>query len=202
MQSVYSQRRKQFLKSLGNQGIEKVIVGKPLNIYYFTGIMITPYERFVALLLDANSENCLMILPSLEKDIASAKGIPELLHRDDENPFHKLQEVLAGCKKLGVEMDYFSMKLGEDFRLGLPEMQLIDVSKFIEKRRLYKGQEEIEAISRAVQYGDETLSEVKDLIKVGCSEKEIQFALLQAMSKKAGVNTDMFVIQVLTSLIF
>lgn len=197
MQSIYEQRRSQLLKGLESLGAEKVIIGKPLNIYYFTGIMITPYERFVALILDARSNDCVMVLPSLEKDTALAKGIPEVIHRDDEDPVLKLQEVLADCKTVGVEMDYFSMKLGERIRLDLPNMKLIDASMFIEKRRLYKGQEEIEIISHAVQYGDQTLSEVKDLIKVGCSEKEIQFALLQAMSGKKGVNTDMFVIQVL-----
>lgn len=193
----YAQRRNELLKNLVNQGIEKVIIGKPLNIYYFTGIMINPYERFVALLLDAKNNNCVMILPSLEKEIAVTKGIPEILHRDDEDPVLKLLEVLAGCKTLGMEVDYFSMKLGEKFRLGLPEINLIDVSKLIENRRLYKGQEEIEAIHRAAQYGDQALGEVRDLIEVGCSEKEIQFALLQAMSRKPGVNTDTFVIQVL-----
>ncbi|MEL7563423.1 MAG: Xaa-Pro peptidase family protein [Dehalobacterium sp.] len=197
MQSIYVQRRNELLKNLAKRGIEKVIVGKPLNIYYFTGIMINPYERFVALLLDVKNNSCLMILPNLEKEIASIKGIPEILHRDDEDPVLKLQEVLAECKILGLETDYFSMKLGEKFRLGLPEMELIDISRVIENCRLYKGQEEIEAIRQAAEYGDQSLAEVKDLIKVGCSEKEIQFALLQAMSKKTGVNTDMFVVQVL-----
>lgn len=197
MQSIYAKRRNKFLKDLAHQGIEKVIVGKPLNIYYFTGIMITPYERFVALLLDAKNNNCTMVLPSLEKEIASVKGIPEILHRDDEDPVLKLLEALGGCKTLGMEMNYFSMKLGEKLRLGLPGMELIDVSKLIEKCRLYKGEEEIAAIAQAVQYGDQALEEVKHFIKAGSSEKEIQFALLQAMSKKAGVNTDAFVIQVL-----
>jgi Xaa-Pro dipeptidase len=121
MQSIYTQRRNELLKSLAQRGIEKVMVGRPLNIYYFTGIMINPYERFLALLLDAKNNSCLMILPSLEKEIASIKGIPEILHRDDEDPVLKLQEVLAGCKILGLEMDYFSMILGEKFRLGLPK---------------------------------------------------------------------------------
>jgi len=197
MQSVYMKRRNKLLKNLACQGIEKVIVGRPLNIYYYTGIMINPYERFVALLFDAKNNTCLMILPSLEKEIASIKGIPEVLHQDDEDPVLKLQELLIGCKTLGVEMDYFTIKLGEKFRLNLPEMGLVDISKFIENCRLYKDQVEIDAICRAVKYGDQSLAEVKDLIKVGCSEKEIQFALLQAMSKKPGVNTDMFVIQVL-----
>jgi Xaa-Pro dipeptidase len=195
--TIYGQRRNGFLKKLAYQGIEKVIIGKPLNIYYFTGIMINPYERFVALLLDTRNNSSVMILPSLEKGIALASGIPEILYQDDEEPVLKLQDLLVGCKNLGAEMEYFSMKLNETFSLNLPQMEINDVSKVIENCRLYKGQEEIEAIYRSIQYGEQALSEIKDLIKPGCTEKEIQFSLIKSLSKKPGVNIDTFVIQVL-----
>jgi len=195
--STYQKRRSNLLKSMADQGIEKVIVGKPLNIYYFTGIMINPYERFVALLLDSKDDHCSMILPSLEKEIASVKGIPEILHRDDEDPVLKLLEALEGCNTLGVEMDYFSMKLGGQFNEQLPNMKLIDASKLIGNLRIYKDQEEIEKIHQAARYGDQALDETRDLIRAGRSEKDIQFALFHAMSAKPGVVTDSYVIQVL-----
>ncbi|WP_027363936.1 M24 family metallopeptidase [Desulfotruncus alcoholivorax] len=197
MGSTYARRRSELFKILAHRGIEQVIVGKPLNIYYFTGIMINPYERFVALLLDSKNNSCSMILPSLEKEIASVKGIPEILHRDDEDPILKLLEVLDGCNTLGVEMDYFDMKLGEKFIEYLPKMKLIDASKLIGNLRIYKDQEEIEKIHTAARYGDQVLGEVRDLIQIGRSEKDIQFALFRAMSAKPGVVTDSFVIQVL-----
>jgi Xaa-Pro dipeptidase len=197
MQAIYAQRRSRLLKILSGQGIERVMIGKPNNIYYYTGIMITPYERFVALLLDGTDNSCAMILPGVDKNKAAAQGLTELVYRDDEDPLLKIQGLVAGSKILGVEMDYFPMNLGEEIRQKLTDIKVTNISKFIQKQRLFKEPEEIELISRAVQYGDQTLGEIKDLFQVGRSEKEIQFALLQAMSHIKGINTDQFVIQVL-----
>lgn len=193
----YTKRREKLLKKLVQQGIEKIVIGNPLNIYYFTGIMINPYERFIALLLDAKANNCVIILPSLEMGIVPKENIQEIIYKDEEDPILKLHNLLIKCENLGIEMSYFSMKFGERLQLDYPKMKLSDVTKLINSCRTYKEEGEIDAISRSAKYGDEALNEVKDLIKVGCTEKDIHFALIQSFSKKPDVNLDNFVIQVL-----
>lgn len=200
MESFYSERRRRLLDDLLGRGIEKMLIGKPLNIFYLTGIMITPYERFLALLLDATNQSCTMIIPGLEKGIAEKEGLPELAVSDDEDPLEKLAGILGSTQMIGIEMAYFTMAFGNKMQSTLKGTGLVDCSGIVEYQRLKKDAAEIELIQKAADYGDLVLTENRGEIREGNSEKELQFSLLRSMSEKPGVITDPFIIQVLSGL--
>lgn len=198
MKTLYQMRREALFRIMEENGVNKLLVGKPLNIFYLSGIMIKPYERFVALLLDSTKQSALMILPSLEQGIAIKHNIQEVLHQDNEDPVKKLAECLGNVGMLGMEMNYFPLKLGSEIKKACPKIQLQDIGNWISDLRMCKNPEEIEKIHTSARYGDEVLAEVKNRIAGGCSEKELLFALFQKMSAKPGVMMDEFVIQVLS----
>ena len=198
MQTVYDNRCGSLLSRAHELGIEKILIGKPLNIFYLTGIMINPYERFLALLLDTKNNQCTMILPSLEKGIAEKQQIPEILIRDDEDPVKKLAGVLGTCNSVALEMDYFPMAFGEKLKEYSQKILLMDCSGMVIAQRMYKDDKEIEMIQMAAHYGDLVLEETKAFIREGNTEKQLQFELFRAMSIKPGVVTDSFIIQVLS----
>lgn len=198
MQTMFGSRRTSLFNRARELGIEKMLIGKSLNIFYLTGIMINPYERFLALLLDTKNNRCTMILPSLEKGIAKKFQIPEILHRDDEDPVKILAGVLDVCDAVAIEMDYFPMTFGEKLKGYLPKTRLTNCSGMVDAQRIYKDDKEIEMIQMAAHYGDVVLEETKEFIKEGNTEKQLQFEIFRAMSAKPDVVTDSFVIQVLS----
>lgn len=198
MQALFGNRRESLLNRARELGIEKMLIGKPLNIFYLTGIMINPYERFLALLLDSKNNRCTMILPSLEKGIAEKYEIPEILHRDDEDPVKELARVLGACDALAIEMDCFTMAIGEKLKGYLQNTRLTNCSGMVDAQRMFKDDKEIEMIHMAAHYGDLVLEETKKFIIEGNTEKQLQFELFRAMSTKPGVVTDSFIIQVLS----
>lgn len=200
MEKVYAQRCNVLFKHLKDQGIDQLLIGKPINIYYLTGIMIHPYERLLALLLDARKNSLTIILPGLEQGIGERNGIPEVLCRDEEDPAEKLAGVVDAGAVVGMEFDYFSMALGEKLKENLLRTKtvLLNSSGLVDVLRVCKDGQEIEIIQMAAHYGDLVLEETQGFIHKGITEKQLQLELFKAMSAKQGVVTDSFVIQVLT----
>jgi Xaa-Pro dipeptidase len=70
MLQPFLERRDHLARRAAAAGIDKLMVCDPLNLFYLTGVRITPYERFIALMLDAETGRCQLILPGLEGDAA------------------------------------------------------------------------------------------------------------------------------------
>jgi len=196
--TVYENRRETLYQKMAGNGVDRLLIGRPLNICYLTGLMIKPYERFLALLLDSRSRTTTFILPSLETGISAAAGIPEVLVEDNQDPVARLALCLEDGGTLGLEMQYFPISFGRDLARAFPKIQLSEASGWISEMRLIKDAVEIELIATAARYGDEALAEVRHRIVPGCSEKDLLLALWQAMAAKPGVDMDQFVIQVLS----
>lgn len=200
MEPLYLKRQQRLIADLQKRGMEKMLIGNPLNIYYLTGIMIKPYERFLALLVDAAKTEYTMIVPGLEQGIAVKEGIPELAVSDVDDPLEKLAGLLTNAESLAVEMAFFPMAMGIGLQRRLPAVHLMDCSGMIDTQRIIKDDYEIELIHQAARYGDMILAENQAEIREGNSEKELQFSLLKSMAEKPGVSTDPFIIQVLSGM--
>ena len=190
-------RRENFLAAMKRKGLDKAVVGRPTTLYYLTGAMFTPYERFIALALDAAKGECTMILPSLEQGAMSRHGadIPEVTFLDSEDPAGVLGSVLGRNRRIGLEMNYFTVTAGRKIAPG--ETVMVDVGDIIQSLRARKDQMEIENIRSAALCADQALTEALPLLKPGVSEKEFAMELLRLMARDPGVNVDSYVIQIL-----
>jgi len=194
MMNAFEQRRNKMYDLLNESGLKKAVIGNPKSVLYFTGIKITPYERFAALVLDAKNRTCSMILPSV--DTNCMKGtVPEITYLDSEGPDKVIADAVGGEEAIAIEKGYFNIAIGEKFsRLGC---RLFDVGETIAKMRMCKDETEIETIQRAAEIVDSTLEYVSKLVKPGMTEKELFMLMYEYITKFPGVVTDEFIILVL-----
>lgn len=194
--NVYENRRAKIYRYLDETGCGKALVGEPLTFYYLTGVMLHPYERFMGLVLDASGGEAVAIVPTVDVHCMDGSGVKEYAYRDEEGPSGAIRRLLSGDKRIGVEMNYYTMKTGE--MLKDMDLAFYDVGGVIERARLQKDGYEIEQIRLAALCADRALSEVKEKIKPGVSEKEISLALLCEMAKTPGFQPDPYIVQILT----
>lgn len=193
----FKARRENFLSEMHKRGIEKAIVGRPTTLYYLTGVMFTPYERFIGLALDAAKGECAMILPSLEQGAMKRGGaeIKEVIFQDSEDPAGVIRQTLGQNKKIGLEMNYFSISAGR--KIASADTELIDVGDIVQHLRARKDALEIETIRAAALCADQALAEALPGLKAGVSEKEFAMELLRLMARDPKVNVESYVIQIL-----
>jgi Xaa-Pro aminopeptidase len=127
---AYEQRRSKMYDLVNESGFSKAIIGDPNSIAYFTGIGITPYERFYAMVLDAKNRTSSMIIPSV--DTNCMKGtLPEIVYLDSEGPDKVIADAVEGCEAIAIEKGYFNIAVGEKFqKLGC---EMFDVGEAIAK---------------------------------------------------------------------
>ena len=110
MQVMEARRRKAY-ESMKEAGFQKAVLGDPMSVNYFTGIHVTPYERFYGLVLDAVEEKCVMVNPSV--DIGCMKGlVEEIVYSDTDGPEESIKKAVGKCSSLAVETKYYSMAVG------------------------------------------------------------------------------------------
>lgn len=186
-------RQKKACELLREAGFTKAIVGEPMSVNYLTGIHITPYERFYGLVIDAEKEEFIMIVPSV--DTACMKGVvPEKTYLDENGPSAVIHEVVGACKKLAVEKKYFTMKIGDIFQTL--DCEIEDIGDCISRLRMYKDEKEIETMQIAANIVDEAIEYVYGKIKPGMTESELNMMLLNYMSSYPGFSTEEIIILV------
>ncbi|MGL5695136.1 MAG: M24 family metallopeptidase [Peptostreptococcaceae bacterium] len=195
MNKFFEKRIENLYTELEKKGIEKALVGDPISVFYLTGVMIHPYERFIGFFADSNKKECVMILPGVDKGRMIEVGIDECIYSDSEGPTGSISTLLSNTKDIGVDMKYYSMEIG-NILLKI-NSNIKDISDIVSNLRLYKDELEIEKIQQAAICADKALEEVKPLIKAGVSEKYITLKLYESMANMDGIITDEFVIQVL-----
>ena len=190
------ERQLKACEALKNAGIDKAIIGDPMSINYLTGIHIIPYERYYGLVLDAKTQELIMVNPSV--DTGCMKGtVPERTYLDENGPGDIVREVVGSCKKLAVEKKYFSMSVGEMF--ASLDCEIVDLGDCIARLRMYKDEAEVETMQFAAKIVDEAIAYVSDKIKPGMTEKELNMMLYSYMAGYPGFITDEFIILVLAA---
>lgn len=187
MVDKYIERKKQLCGLLKEMGADFAIVGEPESVCYLTGISIIPYERYYGLTINVIQETYTMIVPAL--DVGCMKGnVEEIIYQDAEGPKSAIISSLEGCRKLVVETGYFSMRIGDIFDEAAERVE--DIGDCIARLRMKKNSEEIVRMQRAAEIVDETLLYIKDFVKPGMTEKEINMEMFAYMAKKPGFITD------------
>ena len=191
----YANRRSKLMELLKKENISKALIGNPTSIFYLAGEMIHPYERFVGLLLDVDNNESTMIVPGVNKGCMNGRDIKEVVYSDNDGPKSTIENLVGKVEVLGVDTQYFSMKVGT--MLSEIASNIVDISNYPSILRRCKDDIEIDTIQNAVRCAQEAFEEIKPYIKPGVTEKELSLKLYESMAKKDGIVTDKFVIQVL-----
>ena len=93
-----------------------------------------------------------------------------------------------GIKKLGIEEDYLSIslykKIKREFEKSNYKIELITLNNIVENMREIKDEHEIKAIKKAAQMVCRIMDKLMDAIKIGVTEKEIEFKIRELVYKE------------------
>lgn len=175
-----NKRIKQFRSKLAANSIDCALVLKRENYIYLSGFTGTS-----AVLLITQKEAYL---------ITDFRYVEQAKHEAPLFQVVKYQGSLKAAisdlltnikvKKLGLEDDYVSHSLYEEYRAAFSKVELVSLKKSIEDLRIVKDTYELEIIKKAVEIADNAFSHVLGLIKPGITESEVAAELEYSMKKQ------------------
>lgn len=164
------------LKHLENRGLSQMLITDPLAIYYLTGRMIQPFERFYALYLNRGGNHKIFInqLETVPEDL----GVEKVRFSDTDPYLDLVAHAIDERQPLGVDktmaarflVPLLHRKAATDF---------VVASDAVDKARAVKDAQEQELMRRASQLNDQAFAELRPWIRGGVSELELADRLRQ-----------------------
>ena len=198
----FGDRRKRLIGAAAELGIDQMLICDPLNLYYLTGAKLTPYERFIGLIMNLESGDSFLILPRLEKGCKADPDLTIQYYKDDQDPYRLVAGLLGSGHKLGIEKAYLPLSRAERIAAAISISEgdflggFTDIGKLVADLRLIKKPMEIELHDETARCSDEILKQVVPEIGSGKTEKQIAAQMMLAMSKVDQVSSEELVVLV------
>lgn len=167
-ENMRTDRLAKVLNELEQRRLEQMLITDPYSIFYLTGRMLDPGERFFALYISRNGENAMVIneLFTVPEDL----GVEKIWYADTEDGVAKIVKLIDHGKTLGVDKD-----LCAKFLLHMMELKAakayVNASICVDIVRALKDKEEIEAMREASRINDIAMNRFRDCIKEGITER-------------------------------
>ncbi|GAA2370036.1 M24 family metallopeptidase [Dactylosporangium salmoneum] len=184
-------------RAAAEAGLDALLIGPSADLQYLTGYDAHALERLTLLVLPADGEATL-IVPRLERPAAEASpaesiGVRLVDHADGTDPYHIVQELLAGrAKTVGLGNRMWAEQVLA-LRDALPETGQALAGAVLRGLRLRKSPAEIEALRRAGQAIDAVHERMGEWLRPGRTEAEVA-ADIAAAIREAGHATVEFTI--------
>lgn len=191
---VYEARRTQLLAKAKEKQIQYVLVKDPANVFYYTGFLAEPHERFMAYTVQVDTGKERLFVPALDETAAQqATDVKDIVPiTDTDNPLDIVEQAFGKLSgTIGIEGKAMSYYLISAFEKQFPHINWLDVQQIMNEQRLIKSDEEITALKKAIQLIEDVLYEGIKQIKVGMSEAEI-VANLEFTMRKLGADGPSF----------
>lgn len=185
MITVYQSRQKQILQYIQQTQSEAILLMVPKNIYYFTGFLSEPHERFFALHIDSQTGKSILFVPSLDMDAAQAEAVvDEIIPVSDvENPYEIFKQCIGKVTgRFALEKSYMTISQLEQFNQQIPTFSYEDIETYIWQMRANKSENEIAKIKQAIAISEQALQHTWDQIKIGMTELEVKAELEYQMT--------------------
>lgn len=182
-------------QQMHRQGMDTLLITDPKHVYYLTGFLSNPHERFLGLLLKAGSEPVLFA-PALDGEAAKAAiGSMELItHQDTEDPYRLLRQRLGSDRSIGtfgLEKEYVTLDRYERLQEALQFSASADIGPSLREMRIRKSPEEIKRMRHAVKLIEQVLELSLKQIKEGVTENEL-VAEVEYQIRKLGADGPSF----------
>lgn len=154
---------------LSQSNIDGMIVTNPVSVRYLTGLTAE------GTLLITKQENVFITDGRYIEEVNSRLTINDGIICYDYNDLNEEDDLnfFADCEKVGFEEKYVTYVDYSKFLVKYRIKELVEASKFIEKQRMVKDENEIACIEKACNITDSCFLHLLDFIKVGMTEKEI-----------------------------
>lgn len=183
---MYSQRKQKLLHILQERNIDVAVVTSPTNIYYLTGFLAEPHERFFALALDCHTEQTILFLPALDEEAGKKAAQVDCIVpiADTDDPYKIFTNyVPLQIEQLALEKQVVTVYQYEQLKklYANVEVQALDEMLFLLRKQ--KTREEIAQTKRAIQITEQGLAEILPQLRRGMTESEIKGLLEYTLSK-------------------
>lgn len=183
--SIYTEKVQQFTKNLD---VDFVMITEPMNVFYFTGVLIRPHERMLALLINTKSNETALVYPALDEGMVTdathlTKKFPI---SDGEDAFLPIFEFSNGSS-IGIEGDVLSFNRYKRLREKFEDEKIKAIDTDIANARGVKTLEEKVRLLEAVEITENALKDLVERDVVGMTEAEVASFLVDRMKAYGGV---------------
>ncbi|WP_055109083.1 M24 family metallopeptidase [Paenibacillus ihumii] len=156
-------------------GIQTLIITDPKHVYYLTGFLSNPHERFLCAVFSMGKQPFLLVPELDEENARAAAGMIEIVtHKDTDNPYEVLRSNLkSSVGTIGFEKDHMSVARFEQLQESLSFARYLDVGPWLRQLRNRKSANEIEKIRHAVTLIEQVLEDTLPYVKEGVTENEL-----------------------------
>ena len=177
-------RIKRALELAEAEGLDALALVPGPNLSYLTGLSFFLSERPVVAFLPVDG-GAAIVLPELEAGKASDTGFQPFPYNDEEGyalAFHEacafleLSDARMGAE--GLRMRLLEARILERFA---PGSELVPVDDLYADLRMTKGEDELDAMRRAIAVAEEAFMAWLPLLRVGMTEREAASRLVAAL---------------------
>ncbi|MFD1179009.1 M24 family metallopeptidase [Paenibacillus puldeungensis] len=180
-------------RKMRETGINTVLITDPKHVYYLTGFLSNPHERFLGVVFQSGNEPFL-IVPALDEEAArAASSIQKIItHQDTDDPYQLLKSQLKGpLGTIGLEKEQVTVARFERLQETLSFSRYMDVGPWLRELRLRKSEAEIDKMKLAVKLIEQVLTETLHKVKEGVTENEL-VAEVEFQIRKLGADGPSF----------
>lgn len=169
-------RLNRVLDKMKEEGLNQILISNPLSIYYLTGHMEHPGERYFALYLNTKGNHKLYVnqLFILEGDL----GVELVWYNDTDNIMKTVASHMDSEEVLGVDNELAAKFLipiienkgAADYKLGSYPVDYV---------RGIKDEEEQKLMATVSHVNDMAMEQMKAQVKAGITEKELEDQVLK-----------------------
>ncbi|MBR1165063.1 M24 family metallopeptidase [Bradyrhizobium elkanii] len=208
-ESEYRARIEKVRQSMGEKGLDVLLVTHIPNVCYLSGYQSFNSNRFACVVLPIHGEPKLLaselefgcaLLTSWVKDIRPVRGsnspdlTAELMGTLSEQRSHPstvaevldvLTELRMGRARIGVEIkrDGLTVEFYEGLKRALSNATVLDASQVVARQRAIKSPAELDYMRHAAQITKKGLDAVLPIIKPGITENDVAAVLSHALIK-------------------
>jgi Xaa-Pro aminopeptidase len=154
------------------------------NFFYVSGYRSGLFEQNVLFLFpDARVE----VLTNFLEESAARQRKDYVIHVEKGGRAERkeiVSSILKGCKRVGVNFEGVSHKDYEGLKAVFGKKELLDVSDALDKSRMIKDPDELEAMSEAARLISEVVDGVPALLKEGMTERALKAQIDYRMVEK------------------
>ena len=158
------------LRNLEQMGLSQMLITDPLSVFYLTGLMVRPLERFYGLYLNRQGAHKLFInqLETAPQDL----GVEKVWYSDTDPVLDLVAAAVNPREPLGVDKNMAA-------RFLLPLLHSGAASRFenaslaLDQARAVKDPQEQQLMRRASQINDMAITALRQKIRGGISELEL-----------------------------
>lgn len=174
---MYKERLNKIISKMDEDKIDYLLISDNISIYYLSGILLDPYERFFALLIDRKLGGTLFLNDLFV--INKQDEYKEVRYSDLDDPIDVLSKYIEDEKVIGIDKNLrseFLLKLIENYK----NSSYINGSYIVDNVRMIKDKKEQALMKESSKLNDLVMEEIIKELKDGITELELHAKIIKS----------------------